>query len=124
MFPEEFDLEIYCRKNKDLVHLSNQEIIQHYQMLGKEEGRMCSRVENKFFIHDYIPLFTNVLEIGPFDNPLLVGNNVEYFDVLSSEGLFDRANNIGRTHNVNKIPFILYPPRLPNWGPVYYTQKV
>ena len=106
MFPEEFDLEIYCRKKKDLAHLSNQDIIEHYKIHGKKEGRVCSRVENKFFIHDYIPSFSNVLEIGPFDNPLLVGNNVEYFDVLSSEGLFNRANNIGRTHNLHKIPFI------------------
>ena len=35
-----------------------------------------------------------VLEIGPFDRPLLQGNNVSYLDALSTDELRDRAHKI------------------------------
>ncbi|MDR0234251.1 MAG: tetratricopeptide repeat protein [Zoogloeaceae bacterium] len=41
-----------------------------------------------------VPDTASVLEIGPFDRPLLRGENVRYFDILSSEGLKDRAKSV------------------------------
>lgn len=44
------------------------------------------------------------LEIGPFNNPIVRGENVEYFDVLPKEELENRADQFGlKTTN---IPFI------------------
>jgi predicted SAM-dependent methyltransferase len=40
-------------------------------------------------------LHAEALEIGPFLNPLIYGNNVKYFDVLDLEHLKERAAKIG-----------------------------
>lgn len=37
----------------------------------------------------------SVLEVGPFCNPVLVGPQVTYFDVMPTEGLVERARKIG-----------------------------
>lgn len=49
---------------------------------------------------------TAALEVGPFDCPVLRGDNVAYFDVLDREGLERRAIEIGRTENLKNIPHI------------------
>jgi hypothetical protein len=107
-FPEEFNINIYRDKNKDLTFMTDTEIIQHYHDHGKKEGRICCKVENRNFIHEYLAFFKSCLEIGPFDCPVLKGNNVEYFDVLDQKGLYDRAVRIHRTNHLHDIPFIHY----------------
>ena len=49
-----------------------------------------------------------ILEIGPFNNPVLVNDKVKYFDVLNSEELKIRANslNLDTTKIPNKIHFM------------------
>jgi SAM-dependent methyltransferase len=105
-FPSEFDPEIYRLKNPDLSHMSDDKLVLHYNNHGKREGRICSRVENRFFILELLPKFSCCLEIGPFDCPVIQGPNVEYFDVLDQQGLYNRAITIGRTGNLTNIPFI------------------
>jgi SAM-dependent methyltransferase len=41
----------------------------------------------------------SVLEIGPFDQPLLGGNHVKYFDILDQEALRNRARECGRNED-------------------------
>jgi SAM-dependent methyltransferase len=52
------------------------------------------------------PSAGSVLELGPFDVPAMVGENVAYFDVLDQEGLRQRAAEHGR--NPASGPFIDY----------------
>lgn len=52
------------------------------------------------------------LEIGPFDSPLLLGVNIEYFDVLSQQELQLRALQHGRTSD--GVPFIHYVSKFGN----------
>lgn len=107
-FPSEFDSIIYRSKNEDLSNMTDEELILHYNNNGKKEGRICSKVENRSFIPELLHNFSSCLEIGPFDCPVIRGSNVEYFDVLDQQGLYDRAVTIGRTGNLTNIPFINY----------------
>ena len=54
------------------------------------------------------PSHTSSLEIGPFAAPLLTGNHVKYADVLDTEQLRIRANEIGLdSTKVPKIDFVV-----------------
>jgi len=45
-----FDVEIYKYWNSDLQHMSNEELLIHYHTLGKNEGRISSKLsKNKFY---------------------------------------------------------------------------
>jgi len=57
-----------------------------------------------------IPKSGEVLELGPFYNPICKGSQVKYFDILSQEDLKERAKaeNITNSDRINKIPFIDY----------------
>ena len=47
-----------------------------------------------------------VLEIGPFNNPMIRGDNVRYFDVMTTEQLVKRAKKV--KYDKNTIPNIDY----------------
>ncbi len=55
-----------------------------------------------------IPPNASVLEIGPFYNPQLRGDNVKYFEILSQEELKKRAIEIGQQQYVSNVPYINY----------------
>lgn len=101
MFPEEFDPVIYG-SHKDLSSFSIIELINHYNLHGKNEGRKCNLV-NRNFISKLANSLGECLEIGPFDCPVLEGNNVKYFDILDKELLMLRAESLQRK---GKVPFI------------------
>ena len=61
----------------------------------------------KIFLNS-IPSGISILEIGPFFNPVCVGENVAYFDILNQEELRARAMEIGYKEAINRIPFINY----------------
>ena len=48
------------------------------------------------------------LEIGPFDDPVLRGSKVKYFDVLDQVGLKNKSLNCKRPHPLQNIPYIDY----------------
>ncbi len=52
--------------------------------------------------------FSSLLEIGPFDCPVVQGPHVKYFDVLNKQDLLARAKRIGRVANLHNIPEIDY----------------
>jgi SAM-dependent methyltransferase len=41
----------------------------------------------------------SVLEIGPFDQPIMRGKHVKYFDIMGQEALIDRARECGRNQD-------------------------
>ena len=108
IFPEGFDVDIYKKHNNDLKEMNNTQLINHYKMFGINEGRKSSTITNRNELTSYINSDMKCLEIGPFDCPVLTGNNIDYFDVLNQNDLKIRAININRVNNLNNIPFIKY----------------
>ena len=75
--------------------LSEIELISHFNLFGRKEGRVASPAAlRENFIH-LVPSEFNVLEIGPFCKPAILGPNVSYFDVLDGPELELRARKIG-----------------------------
>lgn len=108
-FPQEFDTNIYRNSNTDLINLNDTNIIQHYSLHGRHEGRKANKIQNRTDLVGCIPLnICKCLEIGPFDCPVLTGKTVKYFDVLNKHDLTNRAKNIGRIHALQNIPNIDY----------------
>lgn len=114
MFPSSFDPEIY-KTHEDLKDLDLGELIKHYEFYGKNEGRKCSEIDSRNSIIEILKQNkSKTLEIGPFDCPLITGENVKYLDVLNKEELIDRCKKINRVNNIDNIPFIDYTNGLKN----------
>lgn len=108
MFPPNFNSSIYKIYNIDLILLNKNNLFNHYLNFGINEGRITNEIKNRNNIAEFIPTNFNCLEIGPFDCPVLKGNNIKYFDVLNKEQLIERAQSINRTSQINNIPYIDY----------------
>jgi SAM-dependent methyltransferase len=102
--PDEIEAETYRSVNPDLAHMTDGEVRAHYKTYGREEGRTSNRLRDRNDFATLIPSIANVLEIGPFCNPLLRGPNVSYFDVLSQDELIARARLIGL--DPSGVPYI------------------
>ncbi|SRR5690606_1317496 len=105
-FPPEFD-PVICRKRyPDLNAMSDAELAVHYDVHGRHEGRLVSKIVKRSSFLDLIDTRRPTLEIGPFGKPSVKGANVRYFDVLDREGLVARAE----IHGVppDEIPEIHY----------------
>lgn len=101
-----FDAEFYRSQYRDLRELSDETALQHYLRHGMSEGRQGSQAGLREHFVKLIPSDCPVLEIGPFDAPVAIGPNVQYTDVLSTDGLRARAREIGR--NPDGCPTIHY----------------
>jgi len=106
--PAEVEVEIYRSLYTDLAHMSDDELLGHYDNIGREEGRTGNRLRDRNEFVALIPSSANVLEIGPFCNPLLRGANVSYFDVLPQDELIARAKSIGLGLDPAGVPHIHY----------------
>lgn len=80
----------------------------HYVNFGIGEGREIHEIGCRTRLTTYLAeLDTPVLEIGPFLNPCVIGNNVKYFEVLDTAGLQERAENVGYpSRHVPQIDFV------------------
>ena len=81
----------------------------HYEQIGRALGYECTRGQRlrQVINTEILPLMEDVihqsndlnppgiLEIGPFLNPMLIGKDVKYFDVLPLDQLQERAERIG-----------------------------
>lgn len=103
------DEEFYRINNKDLKNLSTFDLKNHYFNFGYFEGRPSSKIAIK---ENFIKSLNeesdkkSILEISPFNNPLIVGKNVKYAEILPKDKLIKRA--IELKLEVNKIPNIDY----------------
>lgn len=102
IFYKNFDIDFYTQNNKDLSKLSTIEIQNHYYTKGLKEGRLCSQGQIRSSYNKLPEIFEKCLEIGPFDNPLLIGKNVDYFEILQYDQLVERAKMLNR--NYENIP--------------------
>ena len=94
-FPAELDPEFYRSQYPELAHFDAELLDQHYALYGINEGRPGNRIKDRRDFVALIPGTARVLEIGPYFSPLMVGDNVEYFDVLSRKDLIRRAVSQG-----------------------------
>ena len=91
ILPHLLSCPFYQYSHTDLASLSIDNLINHYFNYGIFEGRQSNLLINRSDFVNLINPDTKTLEIGPFANPLVNGQNVFYFDVLSSEELISRA---------------------------------
>jgi SAM-dependent methyltransferase len=90
--PQAFDETMYRSLHLDLAHMTEAELLAHYETFGRKEGRTANGLRDRNGVVALVSKNATVLEIGPFCNPLLSGTNVSYFDVLSEEALVARAS--------------------------------
>lgn len=93
--PLPFEPNVYRELYRDLRSMTEAELKRHYDRWGLHEGRRSHALASR---SDFAALAgeVDVLEIGPFDSPLLRGPRVRYFDVLDRAGLIERASRLGR----------------------------
>lgn len=107
-YPLELDVAYYREMYIDLQNMSEQELMQHYDNHGRQEGRIANKIKDRFDFSSLITAEMRALEIGPFASPLLVGSNVAYADYLSKNDLISRAKNIGiDPSSVPEIKYVL-----------------
>jgi SAM-dependent methyltransferase len=93
--PQLLELDAYRRFNPDLAGLPDPELVKHYIVHGEREGRRSNALGSRADFAALVPPGAEALEIGPFNNPLLCGERVRYFDVLTRAGLIERAQQMG-----------------------------
>lgn len=88
--PQVLELSEYRRVNTDLADLDDDELAAHYFNIGVHEGRSGNHLVDR---DQFAALAqgSRVLEIGPFTSPLSQYPRVEFADILSSDGLRERA---------------------------------
>jgi hypothetical protein len=108
MFHTSFDVEIYRSLHPDLAHMNDEELVAHYENWGINEGRICSAIRNRSDFIKQIPTSQKCLEIGPFNRPILAGDNIFFADILDTDSLRNRASELGLdTANVPTISWVL-----------------
>jgi hypothetical protein len=107
IMPVELDLEYYRSVYPDLADHSDAALSDHYRSFGRSEGRSSSSLAHRRGLVNLTESMRDVLEIGPFTTPSLRSPNIKYFDLMSREGLIERASRIGcPTENVPEIDFV------------------
>ena len=77
MFPESFNPSIYKKLNPDLEKLNTEQLSVHYKAHGIDEGRIANEITDRNLFKKYINTSKlSCLEIGPFDDPVIKGKNV------------------------------------------------
>jgi len=105
----QIDFNFYSSVHKDLLQFSDAQLLNHYANYGYLEGRVANpnALRENFIVVDQE---LKCLEIGPFFNPLIKGNNVKYLDILSTSELAVRAKSISASQeqikNIPKIDFV------------------
>jgi SAM-dependent methyltransferase len=106
-FPPEFDPIFYRSAFPDLAHLDDKGLAAHYETWGRDEGRWATTAVPRDRFVQLIPPGRSILEIGPFNNPNVIGEKVKYLDVLPQDQLIERARNIGEDFaRVPKIDYV------------------
>lgn len=102
--PPTFDPRWYRDANPDLLHLTEEQLVAHYQSHGQNEGRICTAISGRDDFNRLAASLGTALEIGPFFRPGLPPSTTDFFDVLDTEALRERATTIGQ--DPAKVPRI------------------
>ena len=93
--PLPFEAWAYRVINPDLSSLDDEELLRHYDSIGKAAGLRCHQVVDRLAFVHLIHRGIHTLEIGPYARPLLTGPNVKYVDVYSTKELKKLAPAVG-----------------------------
>lgn len=92
--PKDFNSKTYLRLNPD-VAASGMDAADHYWRHGRKEGRKyLEDTAARSWLAARALEAQTALEIGPFCNPVLIGANVKYFDIMDKAALIARAEAI------------------------------
>lgn len=93
-FPAEFDPDCYRALNSDLRHLSDEELVAHWERVGRDQGRRAHPLPDRVAFADLARGGAPLLEIGPSLRPVFRGHHVRYFETMPPEDLVrrDRAH--------------------------------
>lgn len=112
-FTPELDLDYYRKSYPELNNFSDNVLLEHYKYFGVEQGRSTCIYDRREFLQkllqDAIDSYhLKTLEITPWDNPFLHGDNVKYFDAADPETLLKNSKEANRPFNdiPEKIDFI------------------
>ncbi|MBZ9865447.1 class I SAM-dependent methyltransferase [Mesorhizobium sp. CA15] len=100
------DMEFYRKSYPDLARMTDEQLRDHFLRIGSREGRLGSPLSLRERFLDEMRSSRSILEIGPFCNPQVIGEQVRYFDILDSEQLVARAKQIG--YPIKAVPKIHY----------------
>ncbi len=101
-FPPELDCAVYRRLHRDLAHMNDNELREHYALHGRTEGRVGNGLTTRESFAALVGREMRALEIGPFAKPILQGPNVVYCDVMDRAELRKRAASVGE--DPEKVP--------------------
>lgn len=100
------DIEFYRSRHADLAGFDDSRILDHFSKYGIREGRLPSTLSVRDGIIELCKQHESLLEIGPFNNPIVRGENVSYFDILDKEALVERAKAIGiDSHSIPEVQY-------------------
>lgn len=105
-FPPEIDPSFYRSRYSDLKSLDDATLLRHYEAHGRREGRVASSAALKSNLLEKLESYRPILEIGPFNRPLVIGEDVFYFDILNQADLDARATKTGRQGQAPFIHFV------------------
>ena len=94
-FSPEFDPAFYRAHHADLATFSDEQLIEHYRLHGKSEGRRCAAMAEHPPFLDALRDIKPTLEIGPFYRPAFRGEGVRYLDFMDTAALRARAVTVG-----------------------------
>lgn len=105
--PPELDLNYYRQSYPELNIFPDDVLIEHAKKFAVEEGRSTCIYDRREYLQALLQNTIDenglrALEISPWDNPFLRGENVKYFGVEDSETLRKLAVETGR--NPAKVP--------------------
>lgn len=104
--PKVFEPDFYRRTYPELAQLTDQAALQHFQDEGIAQGFAGSPGAERGHLLSFALTEESVLEIGPFHAPSVVGENVRYMDVLTTEELHKAVREAG--HDTSNVPEIHY----------------
>ena len=93
--PPPFDAGFYRAANPELGLADDAAAARHYEEQGRREGRLGSPLARREGLVAWIDPERPTLEIGPFCQPLVIGEAVRYLDRLDATGLRARATELG-----------------------------
>jgi SAM-dependent methyltransferase len=110
--PPEFDAPCYLSRYPDLTGMRRSQLREHWRHEGRLGRRNAAPVTNREELLGCLAGASQLLEIGPFDNPSLEslrrpGLQIDYADHFSREEMVDRAR-LYPERNPDAIPPIRY----------------
>ena len=106
-FPPELDLNYYRQIYPELNNFPDEVLLKHHKKFAVEEGRSTCIYDRREKLQQVLQKVIDnnrlkVLEISPWDNPFLRGDNVKYFEIMNAEDL--RKATVGVERNIDTLP--------------------